>query len=103
MPITITGFHHAGFLVTDAERAARFYEDTLGLKALQRPVRGFPGRWSDRGKGQHPPLRGGADIPAPAAPPRHDRHIALSVPDVRATERQLREMGVAISYGSGRA
>jgi catechol 2,3-dioxygenase-like lactoylglutathione lyase family enzyme len=26
MPITLAGFHHAGFLVTDVERAAAFYE-----------------------------------------------------------------------------
>jgi catechol 2,3-dioxygenase-like lactoylglutathione lyase family enzyme len=44
-----------------------------------------------------------ADMPGHADPPRHDRHIALGVPDVQATERQLREMGVAISYGGGRA
>ncbi|MCI0697496.1 VOC family protein, partial [candidate division KSB1 bacterium] len=38
-----------------------------------------------------------------ADPPRHDRHIALNVPNVQETERKLREMNIAISYGSGRA
>jgi glyoxylase I family protein len=103
MPITITGFHHAGFLVTDIERAARFYENTLGLKSLPRPDLGFPGRWYDLGAGQQLHLMSVSDMPGHADPPRHDRHIALGVPDVQTTERQLREMGVEISYGSGRA
>jgi glyoxylase I family protein len=96
MPITVTGFHHAGFLVTDVERAARFYEETLGLKALPRPDLGFPGRWYDLGAGQQLHLMSVADMPGHADPP-------LSVPDVQAAERQLSEMGVIISYGSGRA
>jgi glyoxylase I family protein len=103
MPITISGFHHAGFLVTDIERSADFYENTLGLSALPRPDLGFPGRWYDLGNGQQLHLMSVAGMPGHADPPRHDRHIALSVHDVRATEQQLREMGVAISYGSGRA
>ena len=103
MPITIAGFHHAGFLVTDVERAARFYEGALGLKVLPRPDLGFAGRWYDLGAGQQLHLMSVADMPGHADPPRHDRHIALSVPDVHEAERQLREMGVEISYGSGRA
>src|SRR5262249_24876617 len=79
-----------------------FYEDTLGLKALPRPDLGFPGRWYDLGNGQQLHLMSVADMPGHADPPRHDRHIALGVPDVQATERQLREMGVAISYAGGR-
>jgi glyoxylase I family protein len=103
MPITIAGFHHAGFLVTDVERAARFYEGALGLKTLPRPDLGFPGRWYDLGAGQQLHLMSVAGMPGHADPPRHDRHIALSVPDVQAAEQQLREMGIEISYGGGRA
>jgi glyoxylase I family protein len=103
MSITIAGFHHAGFLVTDVERAAHFYENKLGLKALPRPELGFPGRWYDLGAGQQLHLMSVADMPGHADPPRHDRHIALSVTDVNEAERRLREMGVEISYGSGRA
>jgi glyoxylase I family protein len=103
MPITIAGFHHAGFLVTDVERSADFYENTLGLKTLPRPDLGFPGRWYDLGAGHQLHLMSVAEMPGHNDPPRHDRHIALSVPDVKATEQQLLEMGVAVSYGSGRA
>lgn len=103
MPITISGFHHAGFLVTDVERAAEFYEKVLGLKALPRPEIGFPGRWYDLQNGHQLHLLGVSAMPGHADPPRQDRHIALSVADVPATEAQLRALGVEIAYGSGRA
>jgi glyoxylase I family protein len=103
MPITIAGFHHAGFLVTDVARAAAFYENVLGLELLPRPDLGFDGRWYDLKNGHQLHLMTVTGMPGLADPPRHDRHIALSVPDVEATEKQLREMGIQVSYGSGRA
>ncbi|MCG3163933.1 MAG: hypothetical protein JMDDDDMK_05392 [Acidobacteria bacterium] len=103
MPITISGFHHAGFLVTDIERAADFYENTLGLKSLPRPDLDISGRWYDLNNGHQLHLMSVAEMPTHAEPPRHDRHIALSVPDVHETERRLSEMGIQVSYGSGRA
>ncbi len=102
MPITISGFHHAGFLVTDVERAAEFYEKVLGLIPLPRPDFGFAGRWYDLGNGQQLHLMSVGQMPGHADPPRHDRHIALSVPDIEQTEQQLREHGIDLSYGSGR-
>ncbi|HKX33517.1 MAG TPA: VOC family protein [Blastocatellia bacterium] len=103
MPITISGFHHAGFLVTDVERAAEFYEQVLGLPLLPRPDLGFPGRWYDLGHGHQLHLMSVPQMPGHADPPRHDRHIALQVPNIEETERQLREIGIHIGYGSGRA
>jgi glyoxylase I family protein len=103
MAITIAGFHHAGFLVTDIDRAAEFYETVLGLQALPRPDLGFPGRWYDLRNGHQLHLMSVAEMPGHADPPRHDRHIALNVPDTAAAEAQLQAMGLAVSYGSGRA
>jgi glyoxylase I family protein len=103
MPITIEGFHHAGFLVTDIERAAEFYENVLGLQPLPRPDLGFPGRWYDLRNAHQLHLMSVAEMPGHADPPRHDRHIAINVPDTRAAEEQLKAMGIAVSYGSGRA
>lgn len=103
MPITIEGFHHAGFLVTDIERAAAFYENVLGLKPLPRPDFDFPGRWYDLHNGHQLHLLSVAAMPGHADPPRHDRHIAISVPDTKETEAQLKAMGIDIGYGSGRA
>ncbi|MBI1765518.1 MAG: VOC family protein [Acidobacteria bacterium] len=103
MPINIAGFHHAGFLVTDVERAAAFYENILGLEPLPRPDLGFPGMWYDLRNGHQLHLMSVTGMPGHADPPRHDRHLALSVPDVNATEAQLQELGIHIAYGSGRA
>ena len=103
MPITINGFHHAGFLVTDIERAADFYEKVLGLSKLPRPELGFPGRWYDLNNGHQLHLMSVAAMPGHADPPRHDRHIALNVPYPAETERQLHELGIEVGYGSGRA
>ena len=102
MPITINGFHHAGFLVTDIERAADFYENVLGLKALPRPDLGFPGCWYDLNNGDQLHLMSVGEMPTHADPPRHDRHIAMDVPDTAETEQRLRELGIAVGYGSGR-
>jgi glyoxylase I family protein len=103
MPITISGFHHAGFLVTDVERAAEFYERVLGLPLLPRPDLGFPGRWYDLGNGHQLHLMSVDQMPGHADPPRHDRHIALTVPNIQEAEATLRQMGVTVNYGSGRA
>ncbi len=103
MSISISGFHHAGFLVTDVERAADFYENILGLKPLPRPELGFPGRWYDLGNGQQLHLMSVSRMPGHNEPPRHDRHIALSVPDLQETETRLQASGVLVTYGSGRS
>jgi len=103
MPITISGFHHAGFLVTDVERAAEFYEGVLGLPLLPRPDLGFPGRWYDLGGGHQLHLMSVLQMPGHADPPRHDRHIALNVANIKEAEAVLNQMGIPVTYGSGRA
>lgn len=103
MSIKISRFHHAGFLVTDIERAAEFYETVLGLKTLPRPDFGFPGRWYDLGNGHQLHLMETARHPGNTSEPRFDRHIALEVPDLEETARELDALGVAYSRSSGRA
>ena len=73
------------------------------MRVLPRPDLGFPGRWYDLNNGHQLHLMSVAEMPTHADPPRHDRHIALSVPDTQATENKLRELGIEIAYGSGRA
>ncbi len=103
MPIKIEGLHHAGFLVTDIDRAAAFYEGILGLLALPRPDFGFPGRWYDLGTGQQLHLMESDQAQSQTDQPNFDRHIALSVGDVEETERALEQAGVTVARGSGRA
>lgn len=103
MPITIEGFHHAGFMVTDVERSAEFYEGLLGLKPLPRPDLGFPGRWYDLGRGQQLHLMQTAEMPGQTGQYGFDTHIALSVPDTDAVQRELEARGIEYALGSGRA
>ena len=104
MPITFTGFHHAGVLVTDVERAAVFYEQVLGLENLPRPDFGFPGRWYDLKNGHQLHLMSLHDLPAHSTNlPRFDRHIALVVPDLTEAAEQLTALGVEFSLGTGRS
>jgi len=102
MSITIAGFHHAGFLVTDIERAAVFYEGVLGLSSLPRPDFGFRGRWYDLGHGHQLHLMETDRSPGNTGLANFDRHIALVVQDIEAAAQQLAEMGVEVSHGSGR-
>ena len=103
MPIQIDGFHHAGFLVSDVERAAEFYEGVLGLRPLERPDFGFPGRWYDLRNGHQLHLMEAERMPGQTGLPNFDRHIALSVPDVAETERELAALGVEVGRGGGRS
>ena len=84
MPITFTGLHHAGVLVTDVERAAAFYEQVLGLENLTRPDFGFPGRWYDLKNGHQLHLLGTEEIPSHSTNlPRFDRFKNVCVACVR--------------------
>jgi len=102
MPIKITGFHHAGLLVTDLERACRFYEEVLGLRVLRRPDLDFGGCWYDLGDGQQLHLLCVEVMPGHHEPARRDRHLALAVDDLEASEAFLRERGYEVGRGSGR-
>jgi len=77
--------------VTDLERATRFYEETLGLPK----VSGGDG-WPEFQLGENvsvylmDPTNIGQEFRAP-----HQAHIALRVPDVAETRRELEQRGVA--------
>ena len=77
--------------VTDVERAARFYEETLGLPKLSGPEGGFP----EFQLGENVSVylldmtKVGSSFTAP-----HSAHIALRVADVAAARAELEEKGV---------
>ena len=76
--------------VTDVERAAAFYRDTLGLEQVSE------GGWPEFQLGENvslyliDPTNVGQAFTAP-----HSSHIALRVPDVAATRAELEGRGVA--------
>jgi catechol 2,3-dioxygenase-like lactoylglutathione lyase family enzyme len=76
--------------VTDLERSTRFYEETLGLPKIS----GEDG-WPEFQLGENvslyliDPTNIGGRFTAP-----HSAHVALRVPDVAETRRELEERGV---------
>ena len=76
--------------VTDVERAAAFYRDTLGLEQVSE------GGWPEFQLGENvslyliDPTNIGSTFRGP-----HTAHIALRVPDVAATRAELEGRGVA--------
>ncbi|NBO64487.1 MAG: glyoxalase [Acidobacteria bacterium] len=102
MPIKINGFHHAGVLVTDLERACHFYEEVLGLTPLRRPDFDFGGCWYDLGGGHQLHLLCVQSLPGHCDPARRDRHLALVVENIEVAEKLLLARGYEVGHGSGR-
>jgi catechol 2,3-dioxygenase-like lactoylglutathione lyase family enzyme len=76
--------------VTDLERSARFYEETLGLERVP-----GPGGWPEFQLGENLSLYlvDPANIGEAFSGP-HTAHIALRVPDVEGVRRELEEKGI---------
>jgi glyoxylase I family protein len=87
----LTGIHHSSIVVTDLERASRFYRDVLGLRPIASPSN-FTHRvaWFELGD-QHVHLmqRQEPDTISP-------RHFALHVDDARAAREHFRRHGVEV-------
>jgi catechol 2,3-dioxygenase-like lactoylglutathione lyase family enzyme len=84
------GIHHVSLDVDDAEATGRFYEDVLGLRRIERPDFGFPGRWFDAG-GTQIHLIEVAEHRAPKS-----QHFAFRVDDVDAVAAELTAKGVDV-------
>lgn len=87
----LTGIHHVSILVTDMERAAAFYRDSLGLPEVVRPSNFVtPVRWFELGEQQiHL-------IPSEAKDAESPRHFAVQVEDCDAAKETLAGRGVPI-------
>lgn len=95
---------HASVIVTDTERALRFYHDVLGMPIdPSRPDLGYPGAWLNVGNQQLHLL----ELPNPdpvSGRPAHggrDRHCALTVRDLDVQRQRLD--AAAISYTLSRS
>ena len=98
--LTVRGVNHVSINARDLERSASFYVDVLGFRRLETvPLDGFsityfqiPGgarlELFDYGGGSRAAPREESDVGL--------RHLAFTVPDVRAAEKQLRDKGVPI-------
>lgn len=102
----VLALHHVSLLVSDIDRARRFYEDVLALMPLDRPDLGFPGAWLALGEGQQLHLMELPDPDPKSGRPEHggrDRHFALRVADLAPFIERLGQAGVAYTRSrSGR-
>jgi catechol 2,3-dioxygenase-like lactoylglutathione lyase family enzyme len=92
--LEIQTIHHVSLPVTDLARAKRFYEDVLGLEAIERPNFPFPGAWYRAGEGHvhlivsnRQTLRIGKSVDS------RDIHFAIRVKSYRDALHHLRDMG----------
>lgn len=88
--------NHVSLMVTDAERAAAFYRDVLGLVRLERPGFASVGAWLTTGNGLQVHLV--QYKPEAPRPPRRlaasdDAHFALRTPDFAAFVERLGALG----------
>ena len=94
----IESLHHAAVIVTDVERARRFYGGVLGLSELPRPDFGFDGVWYRVGAAQelhlivYPEAR---TVRGTTAIDGGDGHFALRVRSYTEALEHLRAHGVA--------
>lgn len=97
----IADLHHVSLNVTDVERSAAFYVDTLGLEVLPRPDFTFPGRWLDAGAGRQVHLIQNEHVPTNLG-----QHFAFRVTDLDGFCAHLVSEGVEVAgpkpVGSGR-
>lgn len=107
MTVKVTELHHHGIRIGpspgDLEQALAFYRDVLGL--LPDPGRpdipGAPGFWLNVGGDAHPNqihLIGITGASKYAQGPGKDPtlpHVALAVPDIQETKRELDRLGVS--------
>lgn len=83
--------HHVSINVADVEEVAPFYTEVLGMRELDRPDFGFPGRWLQSPGGGEVHL-----IQVDGWVPPKGQHWAFMVDDIEATVTDLRERGVEV-------
>lgn len=93
-------FLHTALLVSDLDRAKRFYGDVLGLKEKPRHNFTFPGAWYDLGEFELHLMVTSEPLPSASERPRRDFHLAFSIDDFDATRRALEEAGIEYREGS---
>ena len=91
----LCGLHHVSILVSDIERAKKFYREVLGLREIgipsTFPAAGLRVHWFELGDEQIHLL------PASAPDALSQRHFAIHVEDALAARAHFASHGVAVS------
>jgi len=101
----VTALEHVLLLSDDIERTREFYEQTLGLRAGERPPLEFAGYWlyaggtaclhiADRSSYRAHAGRLGLDVPERVTGPGPVDHLAFSAGDYDALSQRLARRGV---------
>ena len=91
MEISCIGLHHCSIVVTDLERASRFYSQVLGLEEIPTPSTfEFEVVWFQVGE-EHIHL-----MPKDRVDTISPRHLALQVEDAKNARNVFREKGVEV-------
>jgi catechol 2,3-dioxygenase-like lactoylglutathione lyase family enzyme len=91
--LTVERLDHVSIIVTDVDRARRFYAGVLGLTEIPRPKSfDFAGAW----------FRVGPEVihllGAPTPDVKGRRHFCLSVKDVHSAARYLEGLGLPVRW-----
>ena len=94
---SVVAIDHCSLIVSDTDKAVRFYRDILGLQTDEtRPDLGYPGAWLQVANSQIHLL----EVPNPDSVdnrPKHggrDRHVALQVTNLEMVIQRLIAAGV---------
>ena len=104
-PIRVKTLDHVTIVVSDLERSTRFYTEVIGMRQVERPDFGFPGRWFQAGDTQiHMNLEtenaGKAGFPFQRAKSLASGfHYAFEVDDCAAAIARIEELGISIADG----
>jgi glyoxylase I family protein len=103
--VQISHYLHTAILVNSLDKAEYFYSTVLGLTKVDRPLK-YPGAWYQMGAIQIHLIEDLSFTPSLQNPEKMGRnpHLALSVADLDAAQRQLAAHGyTAQMSASGRA
>jgi glyoxylase I family protein len=90
---------HSAILVSDIDRARKFYGDILGLKEKPRPSFDFDGAWYDLGESELHLMVTTERLPPAESRPERDFHVAFMIDDYEATVRALNAASVSFKEG----
>ena len=102
--MAITQLLHASLLVTDLARSQQFYEQILGLEAVERPF-SFPGVWYQIGLQQLHLIQSDQIVPdlVNAEKWGRNRHVAFAVTHLDSLRKTLQDHGYPVQMSaSGR-